>query len=90
MTTFLNQLFGASPLNPAISEEVEGDRAATMQAMSVVALLSLAAGIGAMGLASARFTALAGISARRRSCSPSPRRRCRWTDTVRLEPDTTH
>jgi hypothetical protein len=49
-------------LNPAIYEEIEADRAATMQAMGVVALSSLAAGVGALGLASARVTTLAGIS----------------------------
>ena len=62
MTTFLNRVTGAALLNPAIYEEVEADRAATMQAMAVVALSSLAAGVGALGLASARITALAGIS----------------------------
>lgn len=62
MTTFLNRVTGAALLNPAIYEEVEADHTATMQAMAVVALSSLAAGVGALGLASARFTALAGIS----------------------------
>jgi hypothetical protein len=62
MTTFLNRLIGAALLNPAIYEEIEADRAATMQAMGVVALSSLAAGVGALGLASARVTTLAGIS----------------------------
>jgi hypothetical protein len=62
MTTFLNRVTGAALLNPAIYEEVEADRTATMQAMAVVTLSSLAAGVGALGLASARVTALAGIS----------------------------
>jgi hypothetical protein len=62
MTPFLNRLIGAALLNPAIYEEIEADRAATMQAMGVVALSSLAAGVGALGLASARVTTLAGIS----------------------------
>ena len=62
MTTFLNRMTGAALLNPAIYEEVEADRSATIQAMAVVALSSLAAGVGALGLASARVTALAGIS----------------------------
>ena len=62
MTTFLHRVTGAALLNPAIYEEVEADRTATMQAMAVVALSSLAAGVGAMGLASVRITALAGIS----------------------------
>jgi hypothetical protein len=62
MTTFLKRVTGAALLNPAIYEEVEADRAATLQAMVVVALSSLGAGIGALGLTSARFTALAGIT----------------------------
>ena len=62
MTTFLHRVTGAALLNPAIYEEVEADRTATMQAMAVVALSSLAAGVGALGLASVRITALAGIS----------------------------
>ena len=62
MTTFLHRVTGAALLNPAIYEEVEADRTATMQAMAVVALSSLAAGVGALGLASVRVTALAGIS----------------------------
>ena len=62
MTTFVARLTGAAMLNAATYEEVESDRGATMQAMGVVALSSLAAGVGALGLASARITALAGIS----------------------------
>jgi hypothetical protein len=60
--TFLNRIVGAVALNPAVYEEVEADHAATMQAMAVVALSSLAAGVGAVGLAGARMTTLAGIS----------------------------
>ena len=55
-------MMGAVLLNPEVYEEVEADRAATMQAMGVVALSSLAAGVGALGPAGARITALAGIS----------------------------
>jgi hypothetical protein len=62
MTTFINRVTGAALLNAAIYEEVESDRSATMQAMGVVALSSLAAGVGALGPAGARFTNLAGIS----------------------------
>jgi len=62
MTSFLNRVTGAALLNPAIYEEVEADRTATVQAMAVVALSSLAAGVGALGLASVRITALAGMS----------------------------
>jgi hypothetical protein len=60
--TFLNRVVGAVALNPAVYEEVEADRAATMQAIAIVALSSLAAGVGALGLAEARMTTLAGIS----------------------------
>ena len=59
---FLNRMVGAVLLNPEVYEEVEADRAATMQAMGVVALSSLAAGVGALGPAGVRITALAGIS----------------------------
>lgn len=62
MATFLNRMTGAALLNPAIYEEVEADRAATMQAIAVVALSSLAAGVGALGPAGMRITTLAGIS----------------------------
>src|SRR5262245_29996819 len=48
--SFLQRLIGAMALDPAIYEEVEADRAATIQAFSVVLLSSLAAGIGAFGL----------------------------------------
>ena len=62
MTTFLQRVTHAALLNPAIYEEVEADPTATLQAMAVVALSSLAAGVGALGLAGVRMTALAGIS----------------------------
>src|ERR671910_771542 len=62
MTTFFHRVTGAALLNPAIYEEVEADRTATMQAMAVVALSSLAAGVGALGPAEVRLTTLAGIS----------------------------
>ena len=62
MATFLKRVTGAALLNAAIYEEVERDRAATLQAMAVVALSSAAAGIGAAGLAGTRVTALVAIS----------------------------
>jgi hypothetical protein len=62
MSTFLRRLTGAALLNPAVFEEVEADRSATGQAMAVVLLSSLAAGIGVLGQASARPAALASIS----------------------------
>jgi hypothetical protein len=62
MTTFLTRIAGAALLNPATYEEVEADRSATLQAMAVVLLSSLAAGVGGLGPLSARPAALAGIS----------------------------
>lgn len=62
MTTFLGRVTGAALLNPAIYEEVEADRSATVQAMGVVLLSSLAAGVGVLGPVGARPAALAGIS----------------------------
>jgi hypothetical protein len=53
---------GAALLEPAIYEEVEADRSATVQAMAVVFLSSVAAGVGVLGPAGARPAALAGIS----------------------------
>jgi len=51
--TFLQRLIGAMALDPAIYEEVEADRSATLQAFVVVVGSSLAAGIGALGLGDA-------------------------------------
>src|SRR5205823_2451248 len=48
--TFLQRLIGAAALDAAIYEEVEADQTATTQALAVVVLSSLAAGIGARGL----------------------------------------
>ena len=48
--SFLLRLFGAAALDSAIYEEVEADRAATGQAMLVVVMSSLAAGVGVSGL----------------------------------------
>ena len=48
MTTFANRILLAVRLNPALYEEVEADRSAMGQAMGVVVLSSLAAGIGSM------------------------------------------
>ena len=49
MTTFAGRIKGAVLLDPDVFEEVEADRSATMQAMGVVLLSSLAAGIGMQG-----------------------------------------
>jgi hypothetical protein len=50
--TFLQRLIGAAALDAAIYEEVEADRTATGQAMAIVILSSLSAGIGARGFGS--------------------------------------
>ena len=50
--TFLQRLIGAAALDAAIYEEVESDRGATGQAMVIVVLSSIAAGIGARGFGS--------------------------------------
>jgi hypothetical protein len=48
--TFTRRLVGAAMLDVATYEDVEADRAATPQALAVVVLSSVAAGIGARGL----------------------------------------
>ena len=50
MTSFPERMIGAAKLNIAIYEEVEGDSTATGQAMGVVVLSSLAAGVGSAAL----------------------------------------
>src|SRR5438132_504699 len=47
---FFMRLIGAISLDAAIYEEVEADRGATGQALTVVVMSSLAAGVGARGL----------------------------------------
>ena len=42
-------MIGAARLDPHVYEEVEGDRSATSQAMMVVVIAALAAGIGTLG-----------------------------------------
>ena len=49
MRTFAERFIGAARLKPAIYEEGEADKTATGQAMFVVALSSVASGIGLMG-----------------------------------------
>ena len=48
--TFTQRLIGSLALDSAIYEEVEADRTATGQALAVVVLSSVAAGIGSRGL----------------------------------------
>jgi len=54
MASFVQRMIRAAKLDPAIYEEVENDRGATGQAMAVVILASIAAGIGAYGMAGMR------------------------------------
>lgn len=63
-STFLHRLVGAAALDAATYEEVEADRSATPQALAIVVLSSLAAGIGAKGLSGgpATLTFFAGAS----------------------------
>jgi hypothetical protein len=51
-TTFPIRILGALALDPVIYEEVEADRTATFQALVVVVLSSLSAGLGARGFGS--------------------------------------
>jgi hypothetical protein len=62
MATFVQRVTGAALLKADAYEDVEGDRSATAQAMLVVLLSSLAAGIGAAGRPDTRPAALLGIS----------------------------
>jgi hypothetical protein len=59
---FVMRLIGAAALDTAIYEEVEADRTATGQALGVVLLSSLAAGIGARGLGGGSFPSIVFIS----------------------------
>jgi hypothetical protein len=47
LTSFIGRMVGAAKLNVGIYEEVEADKTATGQAMGVVLLSSMAAGVGA-------------------------------------------
>lgn len=51
MSSFNDRLIGAAKLDVKIYEEVEADRSALRQAMSVVVLSSVAGGIGVIGTA---------------------------------------
>ncbi|HYM23077.1 MAG TPA: hypothetical protein VEU08_07715 [Vicinamibacterales bacterium] len=56
--TFTQRLIGALSLDAAVYEDVEADRTATGQALAVVLLSSVAAGIGARGLYEASISRL--------------------------------
>ncbi|MGH7680715.1 MAG: YIP1 family protein [Candidatus Eiseniibacteriota bacterium] len=61
MATFVQRIIGAARLNPATYEEVEADKSATIQALSVVVLSAIATGVGSVGegLRGVVFTILA-------------------------------
>jgi len=50
MNDFVNRIIRAARLEPQLYEEVEADKEAMVQAMGVVVISSLAAGIGSSGL----------------------------------------
>src|SRR6185436_7523247 len=50
MTTFTNRLMGAATLDDVTYEDIEHDPRATMQALTVVILASVAVGIGSAGI----------------------------------------
>ena len=62
-TPFVMRLIGALALDPVTYEEVEADRSATGQALLVVVLSSVGAGIGARGLGSGSMQSMVFISA---------------------------
>ena len=61
-TPFAMRLIGALAIDPVIYEEVEGDPSATGQALLVVVLSSLSAGIGAFGWGTASLHGVLFIS----------------------------
>src|SRR5258707_6570465 len=61
-TSFPIRILGAMALDPVIYEEVEADRGATLQAMLVVVLSSLSAGLGARGFGSGSLQGVLFIS----------------------------
>jgi hypothetical protein len=61
-TTFPIRILGALALDPVIYEEVEADRSATLQALVVVVLSSLSAGLGARGFGSGSLQGVLFIS----------------------------
>jgi hypothetical protein len=62
MTTFLHRLTGVALLNSQVFEEIEADRSATIQALWVVMLSSVAAGIGTVNQSHGRVSAFVTIS----------------------------
>jgi len=56
---FLRRIIGAAALDVSVYEEVEADRGATGQALAVVVLSSLAAGVGARGFGATGASSMA-------------------------------
>ena len=54
-SVFVNRIIRACKLDTSLYEEVEADKAATLQAALVVVLSSLAAGVGALSLGASNF-----------------------------------
>ncbi len=50
MHSFINRVIRASRLDPALYEEVEADKGSMRQAILVVVLVSIAAGVGSIGV----------------------------------------
>ena len=61
--TFLRRVIGAAMLDPAIYEDVEADKTATMQACATVILSSVAAGVGVRELGAQTLPTVAFVSA---------------------------
>src|SRR5687767_11190703 len=62
MARFLSRLAGAVMLDAATFEDIEADSSATLQAMAVVVVSSLAAGVGALGPIATRPATIITIS----------------------------
>ena len=60
MTSFTDRVIGSAKLDVGIYEEVEADTTATRQAMAVVALSSIAGGIGTLGLGATGVSGIVG------------------------------
>ncbi len=63
MSDFKNRIIRAAKLDPALYEEVESDEGAMLQAMGVVVLSSVAAGVGSIASGSITVVLLGTISA---------------------------
>src|SRR5262245_30406669 len=62
MGTFLYRVMGAAILDAGMYETIEADRRATRQAMAVVLLASLAAGLGIVGLDGPNYLLILGFA----------------------------